>query len=351
MRQSGYSLVGRKDTMNIPGMVRSGTDVKGDKTVQKLHPTKGNDKLSKKNSSVVSLRRNRGESERPPSREVWSLPGMTNLSIKPDSDLLLTVEKIRRHKGLVIVQFLNLGFINMTKSWICNVECMDVLPFTIFITSDRLAYWELKEWRPDLNVVLQTFGDSKSMRHNEDSYNEYLCYRVRLIDLILNSPMSVFLVESDSVWLSNPVAFIDRYSNADIVANANRALSEEKQAMAGFVFLNATSSTRLLWTKLRQRLDDISKTYQNGTGKSSGDMGIFNLLLKTEKPKVVWLPGDQFFSGQWYRKPKLRDTSKQPVVIQNNFIAGNDRKEERAKWWNHWFLSKSTEECIGNPCR
>ncbi|XP_070537503.1 uncharacterized protein [Ptychodera flava] len=351
MEQSSYSSVGHEDTMNVPDMVRSGSDDKGDKTLRKLSRANGNEKLPKNNSLTVSLELNRGESELTPSREVESPSGKTTLSTKPNSDLLLTVEKLGRHKGLVIVQFLNLGYINMTKSWICNVECMDILPFTILITSDRLAYWQLKEWKPDLNVVLQTFGDSKSMRHNEDSYNEYLCYRVRLVDLILNLPMSVFLVESDAVWFSNPLVFINRYSNVDIVANTNNALSEEKKAMAGFVFLNATSSTRSLWTKLRQKLDNISKRYQNGTGKSAGDMGIFNALLKKEKPKVEWFPADQFFSGLWYGQPKLRDTPKQPVVIQNNCVAGNDRKEKRAKRWSHWFLSNSTEECIGNPCR
>ncbi|XP_070537504.1 uncharacterized protein [Ptychodera flava] len=345
MAQSSYSFVGLEDTMNVPGMVSSGSDDKGEKPVPKLSLTNGTDKLPENSSLAASL-----DLKQSPSTEMENPTGKTTLSTKPNSDLLLTVEKVGRRKGLVIVQFLNLSYINLTKSWICNVECMDVLPFTILITSDTLTYWQLKEWKPDLNVVLQTLGDSKSMRHNEDSYNEYLCYRVRLIDLILNSPMAVFLAESDAVWLSNPVAFINRYSNVDIVANANDALSEEKKAMAGFVFLNATSSTRSLWTKLRQRLDSISKSYRNGTGESSGDMRIFNLLLKTEKPKVEWFPADRFFSGQWYRKPKLRDTSKQPVVIQNNFIAGNDRKEERAKWWNHWFLSNSTEECIGNPC-
>eukprot|EP00563_Minutocellus_polymorphus_P018407 CAMPEP_0197724438 /NCGR_PEP_ID=MMETSP1434-20131217/6362_1 /TAXON_ID=265543 /ORGANISM="Minutocellus polymorphus, Strain CCMP3303" /LENGTH=68 /DNA_ID=CAMNT_0043309799 /DNA_START=13 /DNA_END=219 /DNA_ORIENTATION=+ len=34
------------------------------------------------------------------------------------------------------------------------------------------------------------------------------------------------------------------------------------------------------------------------------------------------------------------------MVIQNNWICGNDKKIERAKEWGHWFLSDDENRCI-----
>ncbi|XP_070537480.1 uncharacterized protein [Ptychodera flava] len=353
MDYSGQRSVGSEDKMNESWRARSGFEAEVDPADRKLYQTTKYEKLSPTTLLVLPDHRSQEIRQHSLSRSMVTKPATksTPTKLEPNSGLLSTVEKIKGLKGLVIMQFLNLGYINMTKSWICNVECMNVLPFTIFITSDSQAYWALREWKAHLNVVLQKFGDSKSMKFQEDAYNEFMCYRVRVVDSILNISVAVFLVESDAVWLANPMDFIDRYSNVDIVATANNAGRENKRAMAGFIFLNATSWTYRMWKKLRERLDQISAAYHNGTGRTAGDMGILNGLIKTEGLKIQWLPEDQFFSGQWYRKPELRDIPKQPVVIQNNYIVGNDQKEERAKQWNHWFLSNSTKECIGNPCR
>ncbi|XP_070537481.1 uncharacterized protein [Ptychodera flava] len=349
-QHSGYNLVGHEDhNRSAHEKSQIGSKNENDEANRKIHPSSGYEKLLQ--NTVLPAQHSQNGNVQSLSRGMLTPPTTKNTSNEQNFDLLSTVEKTRRLKGWVIVQILNLGYINMTKSWICNVECMNVLPFTIFVTSDSQAYWALREWKPHLNVVLQKFGNSKSMKFHEDSYNEFMGYRVRIVDSILNTGVAVFLVESDAVWLANPTNFIERYSNVDIVATANNAGQEDKTAMAGFIFLNATSWTRRIWKELRERLDHISAAYHNGTGRTIADMGILNGLIRREGLKIQWLPDDQFFSGQWYRKPELRDIPKQPVVIQNNYIVGNGRKEERAKLWNHWFLSNSTNECIGNPCR
>ena len=78
-------------------------------------------------------------------------------------------------------------------------------------------------------------------------------------------------------------------------------------------------------------------------------MVLFNNLLsenrfkdESETLSECWFPISDFPNGLWYQGKVDSDN---PVVIQNNYIKGNDRKIERAKKFGHWFLGVD-DECV-----
>ena len=48
-------------------------------------------------------------------------------------------------------------------------------------------------------------------------------------------------------------------------------------------------------------------------------------------------------NGMKYRTKCQKEDPNGLVVIQNNWMVGNDRKVLRAKRWNHWFLKEGSE--------
>ncbi|XP_077988915.1 uncharacterized protein LOC144443328 [Glandiceps talaboti] len=247
--------------------------------------------------------------------------------------------------GFVTTQFLNLGYLNLTKSWICNVECFGILPSTLFIVSDMETYQRLTSWKPELNVVLEIFGSPESMLFGEVDYYKYGLFRVRVINEILKGGMSVFETESDAVWFDNPTKYFQRYKNIDLIVMDNGCADMKPSGVinGGFIYLNATSETRYIWNELTGELHNIMHRYKTCNDKTDigitgSEQMILGQILNKHPLHMQWLPIEHFVSGFWYMQEEVR-LKTDPVVILNNYIRGNDNKESRAKQWSHWWLS------------
>ena len=179
-----------------------------------------------------------------------------------------------------------------------------------------------------------------------------------ILDLLKGGD-SVFIVESDAMWLKDPGVYLERYSNCDFVAGNDR-VTKVKQAECGFIFLNNTVGIIDLWTELYVKLQQNWELMNQGNSGVSkivrakrlgrlNEMVLFNNLLSENRVKngggklsECWFPISDFPNGLWYQGKVVSDD---PVVIQNNYIKGNDRKIERAKKFGHWFLGEE-DECM-----
>lgn len=247
-------------------------------------------------------------------------------------NLLHKAEKMSQNTGFVNVQVANLGFIDMTKSWICNVRPMNiVLPITLFIATDLESYQALVT-NLDVNVVYIEYKSPKNMNYTEAVYYSYTYFRTILIYHMLKHGISLWSTEADAVWFDTP--FPDMNNTVDIILVDNRPSEKEQEVSIGMIFLKSTKATLKFWEDLLAWRKKHPK---------SQEQSYLTRYVKKMKATSVWMSSEKYISGQWYDNDKYH-TGKEKV-IQNNWIVGNNEKIKRAKKFKHWFL-KEDGSCI-----
>ncbi|KAL7539051.1 hypothetical protein ACHAXR_009004 [Thalassiosira sp. AJA248-18] len=267
------------------------------------------------------------------------------------AELLVQARAIHFEHGIVNLSFLNSGFIHMTLSWICNVQqaAEDVLSKTLFVTTDRESYAALKSFNPDLNIVLEPFSAPTNVAYGQVAYYEYMLFRARVVLSLIYHRVTVLVTESDAVWFRNPIPII-RSTDGDVVVNSDNGIIGSMPEM-GFILLRATDATISVWKRLVIELSARLQPFKGGGTEDIGDLGSDQLLLEeiiqtAQHLHVGWLDPRKFVCGMWYNDEEFRAKHPQPWVIQNNWVVGNLGKVERAKKWNHWFVSETGNVCL-----
>lgn len=247
---------------------------------------------------------------------------------------------MQKKNGFVNVQFLNEGYIEMTKSWICNIRHFpsDILHKTLFITTDEKAYKALTVFDASLSVILEPYSTPKDLTYGQYAYYDFMLFRTKLLLRFLKNKITIWLTESDAVWLRDPTEVVVK-THGDMVTMSDN-LPPVKLYQGGFQLLRPTKPTLDVWTKLvkmfKRKMEDTKKgTEMNDSG--SEQLMLNSLVKQSSDLKLKWLNSEAFVSGQYY---KHREKYNDPIVILNNWIKGNKAKVDRAKKYNHWYLNK-----------
>ena len=265
-------------------------------------------------------------------------------------NILETAMKINAKHGVVLLQLLNEGYLEMTKSWICNVKAFrSVVDRTMFITTDMNSYRTLVEFDPDLHVVYKEFTTQKDMSYGRYDYYDYTLLRIRLIMNMLNNNATVWVVESDAVWLADPTSLV-LGTKGDIVT-ANDMPSPATCISAGFMLLRPTAATKSAFKRLIAKLVSILEKAKlnkvDDLGRSASEQLLLMDIAKVSRDlTLTYLPHYSFVPGLYYKDEKYRNLVKNPLVIQNNWIVGNAAKISRARHWRHWLLDNDNTTCI-----
>ncbi|XP_077862631.1 uncharacterized protein LOC144344628 [Saccoglossus kowalevskii] len=175
-----------------------------------------------------------------------------------------------------------------------------------------------------------------------------------MINELLASNISILITEGDAVWFGNPLhLFREKPIPSDMYVNiANYA--DESQFCACFLYLNATRATQRVWNTLSTRLAKCMSNFKQGQQnihfRGSEPVMFFNIAIREDPIRLTYLPRDRFASGQWYHSEDMQQNIS-PVVLQNNYVTGNENKLRRAQKWGHWFLAKNTTQCLYDKCQ
>merc|ERR1712194_3544 len=269
--------------------------------------------------------------------------------------------------GYAGLQVLNEGYLRMTKSWICNLgshlKDSELLASFLFVATDRGAFDGLTKFVDRLEikgkpvVVLDevTGGSGGEMSYGEDSYVHYMRYRTGMLLDLLNANVTLFLVESDAVWLGNPLPVIlPEIGKPEVdMITASDGDEGSLRYTCGFQIIKPNLITRRFWRSisLRQSLQEAitqKRGYRRDLDESSEMLMVwydYKDGWKPGLPRVSWLSQNLFLPGNWYFNKTMRTYSPTPIVIQNNYVIGNSAKITRAKIWKHWFLDENEIEC------
>jgi len=245
--------------------------------------------------------------------------------------------------GYVNVLFYNSGYLDFVKSWTCNVKLVDSTAFdrTIFIASDQAAADELRIFAPTAHVHSMGSASAGSLSYGTYAYFKLTLDRLRVQSEFLQAGANVFLIEADATWLCPISNYMTGMVHKEKLISADDRGPQNPLISAGFLFFPATLH-RFFWGYVDKYADILAK-YENVEGtfddKDPGEQHLMTRLIKNAKLDVIWLDECHFARGEWYSDNDFRTKCPHPKVIQNNYIAGNDKKKERAKQWGHWFLN------------
>eukprot|EP00912_Choanoflagellata_sp_UC4_P002109 UC4_evm6s1341 len=219
-------------------------------------------------------------------------------------------------------------------------EFDNVLDRTVFVATSITSFHKIKKFDNNLHAVYIPFDSTDDLSYGEYSYFNYMLKRSWFILDLLKIGVTLWIIESDAVWLQNPINAV-LTKKGDIVT-ANNAIPPRKELSGGFLLLRPTQSTIKVWAKMIYRFESILNGGEKGEniGRDGSEQAQLNILISRERAlKVVFLPVPEFISGLWYRGESNIPEFKKPMVIQNNWVVGNNIKMDRAKKHGHWYLN------------
>ena len=210
--------------------------------------------------------------------------------------MVLKAKQISFKHRYVNVQFLNTGYVEMTKSWICNVKNLNnVLDSTLFITTDQYSYDAIVNFHV-INILLVEYETDVNFNFGDKSYFNFICFRTNIIRNILFNNIAVWLTESDAIWFVS--AFEHVAINTDVILvhnNAKHALDTD--ISGGMLFLSPTKYVKISWEQLLE--------WEIKHSCSKNEMQVLHIFLKNDNISRKWLPNKEYVSGQWYNSKKF----------------------------------------------
>lgn len=263
---------------------------------------------------------------------------------------------------MVSLSVINSKFLELTKSWLCNVKEAGFVPPNIYwVTLDEESKRALDASGTgrtvDISDALSAENmDAVNILYGQPAYWKLMLMRTRLIRDLLDRGIDVFLFETDQVWLQDPFKYMKRELNAgsDMVGT----LDSQHNVAGNTILLRSVMSTRRMWSEVYHRFkmsyDDKeiegkaihSETFVAHDQYQLSALLLFDSEFTQDYPVALGLLNAQLFvGGSWYTGMYSTEDAKRPVIINNNFISGAERKKARAIVFGHWFLKEDRETC------
>lgn len=268
----------------------------------------------------------------------------------------VALEVYRQH-GLVLFTMINDAYLPFTLSWLCNTEPLGVHKYVVILTADNASSRILQQrWPTITSVSLNMSALSGSLEYSKAGYVMLMVERTRFILRLLEAGVRLLLFEVDCTWLADPLPTILSPPHGahilpghlgghsvDIVATR---VSGQDITAGGFLLLTPTPRTITLWRHLTAMMNDLATKLRSSArsapvSEALNDQQFFSQLLQKKYAgvKVTYLSQDAFPDGKWYTHPaSVRSRNQRPIIINNNWVMGNDAKQQRAKTFEHWFL-------------
>jgi len=186
------------------------------------------------------------------------------------------LENQREHGApFVSLTLVSSGFLTTARSWLCNVQVGQMAPPAIlFLALDDESWTELQSI--DGVKVLRVGADKDKYSRIEvfgaPGYWRLMADRAFIIRDLLSEGVTVFLFETDQIWLQDPWPYIDRYigTHAPVKADILGVANSEKEIGGNFlVFRGSSAPMRLLYYALAMRFNEsFHETWSSAAGST-----------------------------------------------------------------------------------
>lgn len=272
------------------------------------------------------------------------IPILLRSDIQVESSFVQFAKKVSIGFPYIHLMFLNHAYLNLTKSWICNIRMVgsDIFHQTIFVVSDEATAQELRNFEPRVFAYVH-LSDTNDLSYGTFEYFSLTLERLKLQNELIQAGINIFLIEADAVWFSTLSEYFSDAIEVDGVSiiSATDRSSKNPLISAGFIYFSASLSH--FFNEYTKKYARIVSNFSGQKGRldhiHAGEQHLMTSMLRKAQKNVTWLDDCHFARGEWYQDVSYRIRCPHPKVIQNNYIIGNSDKVVRAEEWNHWFLS------------
>lgn len=269
---------------------------------------------------------------------------------------------VAQNPEMVSLTVVKSKFVELTKSWLCNVKEGGFVPPNIYwITADEESKTALDASGVGQTVDIADAFSAENMNainilYGRPAYWKLMLMRTRLIRDLLDRGIDVFLFETDQVWLQDPL----RYVRQEVCAGSDMVgtLDSQHNVAGRTILFKSVISVRRVWSEVYHRFkmsyDDKeieakekhSETFVADDQHQLSALLLFDSEFTQAYPVALGLLNTQFFvEGSWYSGMYSSEIAERPVIINNNFISGAERKKARAIVFGHWFLREDKHTC------
>ena len=268
--------------------------------------------------------------------------------------LVFQARRIHRDHGFVYLMFVNAGYVQMTKSWICNILSLDrrILDLVLLVAADTATVRELSAHEPNINYFVYHSEFRQGADFGTYVYYKIVLERLKVQNYLLQSGVNIMIIESDQIWFQDITEGIKRKFDSafEIIAGDERSHKpQETQSYlcGGFYGIASNSVTVRFFQDYVKSHSEALLQYKDKRGVIAveNDQALLSRLIKEDNLYVHWLGECEYMQGIWYTDKSRQLVCSQIHVLHNNYIVGNRQKQQRAQDWGHWFLSAEERYC------
>ncbi|XP_004509491.1 arabinosyltransferase XEG113-like [Cicer arietinum] len=321
--------------------------------------------ISNENSRVIDHTLNISQSEKAqtvstPSPEkqnvwpsfVWEVPP-SNKKMPPLKTFRLTKELVQQRvkDNVVIVTFGNYAFMDFILTWVKKLTDLEVSNLLVGAMDTKLL--EALYWKGVPVFDMGSHMSTVDVGWGSPTFHKMGREKVILVDSILPFGFEVLMCDTDTVWLKNPLPYLARYPEADILTSSDQVIPtvvddslEIWQEVSGaynigIVHWRPTESAKNLAKQWKEMLQADDKIW---------DQNVFNELLQRQlgpsvdddsglvfafdgKMKLGILPASIFCSGHTYFVQAMYQQLRlEPYAVHTTFqYGGTEGKRHRLR--------------------
>lgn len=257
-------------------------------------------------------------------------------------------------------EFLTLGLYNgyfsgWVKNFLCNVKLLEARPEKLmFVTNDWKAHSKMvKEGIPSTLMKFQGAESARGTTFSTPGYIEFMLNRARLVMMLLRRGVTTLLFDPDQTWLEDPMPYLRQKLQEGGVDLIGSVTTQEELA-GNFLLFCPTECTVSMYSDLLKHFESVFEEKDIGNVNRTADKVtlsndqtlITSFALRQNRCNLALLDRELFCDGRWYKGAYSDiDPSVRPVIVNNNFVEGNDEKLHRAAGFGHLFHNTRTNTC------
>ncbi|CAM6090877.1 unnamed protein product [Calypogeia fissa] len=276
--------------------------------------------------------------------------------------VMSVMNKLERN-NTVIVTMANPAYYLFLENWDCFAKPFIGRRFLVY-TTDYDFGQRISE-KDGYHVLVQSSELNEALNFGTTEYQQLILARTQVAGHLLEAGKSVLIVDNDSVWLSDPLPYLDA-ANADIVTSRDGEYEMDDAICGGLLHLKHTPTTKRVWSEVtRRHLDIIEKALANNHLASFGEseQTVINEIFQAEQNvsavrekgmeplRVHFLDPLRFPNGLvYFEYGRPQEENVKPVVIHNNWIVGYLAKLKRFEEFGLWAVSSLVNKDGDHRC-